>query len=81
MFSHFVSPKIKLKGSPMKNRFRKIAAKVAAAGLAVYGAAANAAVTMPTPSYTDIEAAATLGFGIVITVSLLMAAKTFLKAR
>lgn len=79
MFSHFVSPKIKLKGSPMKNRFRKIAAKVAAAGLAVYGAAANAAVTMPTPSYTDIEAAAAVGFTIAITVALLMRAKSFFR--
>lgn len=65
----------------MKKAFRKNAKKLLAAGVAVYGAAANAAVVMPTPSYTEIEAAAAVGFGIVIVVSLLMAAKSFLKAR
>jgi uncharacterized membrane protein YdfJ with MMPL/SSD domain len=65
----------------MKKFFQRNVKKLVAAGSAVGASAANAAVTMPTPSYTDIEAAATLGFGIVITVSLLMAAKTFLKAR
>lgn len=59
--------------------FQKHSKKLVAAGLAVYGAAANAAVTMPTPGYTDIEAAAVVGFGIIITVALLMKAKSFLK--
>jgi hypothetical protein len=40
---------------------------------------AAAAVTMPTPSYTDIEAAAVVGFGIAITVALLMKAKSFFR--
>lgn len=51
-------------------------------GLIALGALASnaaAAVTMPSPSYTDIEAAAVVGFGIVITVALLMKAKSFLR--
>jgi hypothetical protein len=40
---------------------------------------ASAAVTMPTPDYTDIQAAAVVGFGIVISVALLMKAKSFLR--
>lgn len=59
--------------------FQKHTKKLVAAGLAVYGAAANAAVTMPTPSYTDIESAAVVGFGIAITVALLMKAKSFFR--
>jgi len=39
----------------------------------------QAAVTMPTASYTDIEAAAAIGFGIAITVGLLMKAKSFFR--
>lgn len=58
---------------------RKYTKKIVAAGLAFGGAAANAAVTMPTPSYTDIEAAAVVGFGIAITVALLMKAKSFFR--
>lgn len=76
--SFYVSPTL-FKGFPMKNAFRKNAKKFLAAGAAVYGAAANAAVTMPTPAYTDIEAAAVVGFGIVITVALLVKAKSFLR--
>jgi len=49
------------------------------AGLAALASNAAAAVTMPTPSYTDIEAAAVVGFAIVITVALLMKAKSFLR--
>lgn len=80
MFSHFVSPKIKLKGSPMK-RVQSFYTKlgVVAVGAAVAASNAAAAVTMPSPSYTDIEAAAVVGFGIVITVALLMKAKSFLR--
>lgn len=80
MFSHFVSPKIKLKGSPMK-RVQSFYTKlgVVAVGAAVVASNAAAAVTMPSPSYTDIEAAAVVGFGIVITVALLMKAKSFLR--
>lgn len=61
------------------NRLKSYSKRLALAGLAVYGAAANAAVTMPTPAYTDIEAAAVVGFGIAITVALLMKAKSFFK--
>lgn len=52
---------------------------VAVGVVVLAGAAANAAVTMPTPDYTDIEAAAVIGFGIVITVALLVKAKSFLR--
>lgn len=52
---------------------------VVAVGAAVVASNAAAAVTMPSPSYTDIEAAAVVGFGIVITVALLMKAKSFLR--
>lgn len=50
-----------------------------AAGALVLTTAGNAAVTMPTTSYTDIEAAAAIGFAIAITVGLLMKAKSFFK--
>ena len=39
----------------------------------------QAAVTMPTPTYTDIEGAAAIGFAIAITVGLLMQAKSFFR--
>jgi hypothetical protein len=42
-------------------------------------AAANAAVTMPTADYTNIETAAGIGFGVVLTVGLLMKAKRFFR--
>lgn len=74
-----VSPINSFKGFPMQKRFKKLTAQAVAAGLAVYGAAANAAVTMPTADYTDIEAAAVIGFGIAITVGLLMKAKGFFR--
>jgi len=46
--------------------------------LATLGAvSANAAVTMPTADYTDIESAAAIGFAVVLTVGLLMKAKRF----
>ena len=61
------------------NSIRKHTKKLVAAGLAVGATAANAAVTMPTPDYTNIEAAATVGFGIVLTVGLLMKAKRFFR--
>ena len=41
--------------------------------------ASQAAVTMPTPDYTSIESAATVGFGIVLTVGLLMQARRFFR--
>ncbi len=40
---------------------------------------ANAAITMPTADYLDIEAAATIGFAVVLTVGLLMKAKNFFR--
>jgi len=52
---------------------------VVAVGAAVVASNAAAAVTMPTPSYIDIEAAAVVGFGIAITVALLMKAKSFFR--
>jgi len=63
----------------MKKMFSKVNKKLVAAGAAISGVAANAAVTMPTPDYTNIESAATIGFGIVLTVSLLMAARRFFR--
>lgn len=63
---------------------KKVTDKVQSSKVAVLGTAgtimatsANAAVTMPAASYTDIEAAAAIGFGIAITVGLLMKAKRF----
>ena len=48
--------------------------------LATLGAvSANAAVTMPTADYSNIEAAAAIGFGIVLTVGLLKKAKSFFR--
>lgn len=61
----------------MKNTVKKGLALVGLVGLGAVNA--NAAVTMPTPSYTDIEAAAAVGFGIAITVALLMRAKSFFR--
>ncbi|MFA5234892.1 MAG: hypothetical protein WC390_10880 [Sulfurimonas sp.] len=68
-------------------RFQKISKKVtdklsnnkvvAGVSAAVIGVQAQAAVVMPTADYTDIEAAAVIGFGIAITVGLLMKAKRF----
>lgn len=51
-------------------------------GLSTLGAlllstSAQAAVAMPEANYTDIESAAVIGFGIAITVGLLMKAKRF----
>ncbi len=39
----------------------------------------QAAVTMPTADYSDIESAAAIGFAIAITVGLLMKAKSFFR--
>lgn len=69
-------------------RFQRISKKVAdkisqskvaviSAGTAIMATASQAAVTMPDPTYTDIEAAAAIGFAIAITVGLLMKAKRF----
>jgi len=71
-------------------RFQKLSKKVAdklnqskaivVGSVATVGAvAANAAVTMPAPDYTDIEQAAGIGFAIVLTVGLLMKAKRFFR--
>jgi len=71
-------------------RFQKISRKVAdrlnqskaivvAGGATVMTVAANAAVTMPTADYSNIEAAAGIGFGIALTVGLLMKAKRFFR--
>ena len=63
----------------MKKMFQKNVKKLVALGASVGAVAANAAVTVPTPDYTDVEAAATVGFGIVLTVGLLMKAKRFFR--
>lgn len=66
----------------MKKKFSKAVkigttAKVAVVGLALSGTSAMANVTMPSPVYDDIEAAAAIGFAVVLTVGLLMKAKRF----
>lgn len=50
-----------------------------AAGIAFLVSNANAAVTMPTADYTNIEAAASIGFGIALTVGLLYKARGFFR--
>lgn len=56
---------------------------VAGSALSVIATASNAAIVgatplvMPTANYTNIEAAATVGFGVVLTVGLLKKAKSF----
>lgn len=64
----------------MFNSLKKTIAqnKIVAGGASLLLAAqANAAIVMPTADFTDIEAAAAIGFGIAITVGLLMKAKRF----
>ena len=58
---------------------KNLKAKLLGLGLALYGVSASAAVTLPTPDYSNIEGAATVGFGIVLTVGLLMKAKRFFR--
>ncbi len=58
---------------------RKRAKKFVVLGSVVAASAANAAVTMPTADYTNIEAAAGIGFGIALTVGLLYKAKGFFR--
>jgi uncharacterized PurR-regulated membrane protein YhhQ (DUF165 family) len=53
--------------------------KIVALSVVGLTAAANAAVTLPVPDYSDIEAAAGIGFGIVLTVGLLTKAKRFFR--
>jgi len=62
----------------MKKMSNSVKNGLVAAGVLVLTTSSQAAVTMPTVSYTDIEAAAVIGFGIAITVGLLMKAKRFL---
>lgn len=52
---------------------------VVAVGAAVAASNAAAAIAMPTVDYADINSAAALGFGIIVTVALLMKAKSFLR--
>ncbi|WP_373002619.1 hypothetical protein [Sulfurimonas sp.] len=63
----------------MKKLFQGTKEKVVALGTAgvVLAGDLSAAVIMPTADYTDIEGAAVIGFGIAITVGLLMKAKRF----
>jgi opacity protein-like surface antigen len=63
-------------------RFQKVSKKVLVASGAAILSAANAsaaAITMPVVDYTDIQSAATIGFGVTLTVGLLMAAKRFFR--
>lgn len=54
-----VSPKsFYPKGFPMKNFFQKHTKKLVAAGVAVYGTVASAALTAPTIATTDYETVA-----------------------
>lgn len=64
-----------------KNLKKAIAQNKIAVGVSalVVTTASQAAVTMPTPDYTNIEAAATIGFAIAITIGLLMSAKRFFR--
>jgi Flp pilus assembly protein protease CpaA len=62
----------------MKKMSNSVKNGLVAVGVLVLTTSSQAAVTMPTVSYTDIEAAAVIGFGIAITVGLLMKAKRFL---
>ena len=48
-------------------------------GMLVFISSAFAAVTMPTADYTSIEAAAGVGFAVILTVGLLRKAKGFLR--
>jgi hypothetical protein len=61
----------------MKKMSNSVKNGLVAAGVLVLTTSSQAAVVMPTVSYTDIEAAAVIGFGITITVGLLMKAKRF----
>jgi len=61
------------------DRINQSKGKIVALGAMGLTAAANAAVTMPTADYTDIEAAAGVGFAVVLTVGLLMKAKRFFR--
>jgi hypothetical protein len=63
----------------MKKMSNSVRNGLLAAGVLVASTSVQAAVTMPTPSYTDIEAAAAIGFAIVLTVGLLMKAKRFFR--
>ena len=61
--------------------FKTTKQKLIGLGLAGVALATNAsaAVTMPTADYTNIEAAAGIGFGVVLVVGLLRKAKSFFR--
>ena len=63
----------------MRNSVKKGLLTVGALALSVSAFADDAAVTMPTPDYTNIYAAASIGFGIVLVVGLLRKAKSFFR--
>lgn len=52
-------------------------------GLAVFGlvSSASAALPLPTPDYTDIEAVAGLALGVAVVLGLLIAAISFFRKR
>ena len=57
----------------------KSKAVVAVAVTSIMATASQAAITLPTADYTDIESAAAIGFGVVLTVGLLKKAMGFFK--
>ena len=61
------------------NFIKRHAKKALVLGTVALTSAANAAVTMPTVDYTNIEAAAGIGFGVALTVGLLYKAKGFFR--
>lgn len=61
----------------MKKMSNSVKSGLVAVGVLVLSSSAQAAITMPVVTYTDIESAALIGFGIAITVGLLMKAKRF----
>jgi hypothetical protein len=76
---HVSRPKSYPKGFPM---FKTHAKKLVAAGLAVYGAVANAAVSVPTTAdvdYTSAELAAGVLMLVLVTVLLIKKAIAFFK--
>ena len=61
------------------NFIKRHAKKALILGSVALASAANVAVTMREADYTNIEAAAGIGFGIALTVGLLYKAKGFFR--
>lgn len=79
MFSFYVSPKIKLKGIPMK---KVTLTQKIVLGLGVAAALASnaaAAITPPTTDYSDIYGLAGVAVGVLTIVMLVRKALSFFK--